>query len=87
MELILDILKKIYIFIKDNAIFVIAIVLVICLILNMITSLLLIFKKLKKNRNIPQIKALEEENHFMFQSDKMSEMTSDNDDETNEIPF
>ena len=58
MELILDILKKIYIFIKDNAIFVIAIVLVICLILNMITSLLLIFKKLKKNRNIPQIKAL-----------------------------
>ena len=32
-------------------------------------------------------KLLEEENHFMFQSDKMSEMTSDNDDETNEIPF
>jgi len=32
-------------------------------------------------------KLLEEENHVMFQSDKMSKMTSDNDDEINEIPF
>ena len=82
-----EILKNIWFFIKDNAIGMIALCVVITTILYIFTSIFILIKKRKSNLDLPSKKLLEEENHFMFQSNKMSEMTSDNDDETNEIPF
>ena len=82
-----NLLKDIWFFIKDNAITMITLCIVITTILYIFTSIFILIKKRKSNLDLPMKKLLEEENHFMFQSDKMSEMTSDNDDETNEIPF
>lgn len=83
----LNLLKDIWFFIKDNAIAMIALCIVITTILYIFTSIFILIKKCKSNLDLPIKKLLEEENHFMFQSNQMSEMTSDNDDETNEIPF
>lgn len=83
----LNLLKEIWFFVKDNAIAMIALCIVITTILYIFTSIFILIKKRKSNLDLPAKKLLEEENHFMFQSDKMSEMTSDNDDETNEISF
>lgn len=82
-----NLLKDIWFFIKDNAIAMITLCIVVTTILYIFTSIFILIKKRKSNLDLPMKKLLEEENHFMFQSDKMSEMTSDNDDETNEIPF
>lgn len=82
-----NLLKDIWFFIKNNAIAMITLCIVITTILYIFTSIFILIKKRKSNLDLPMKKLLEEENHFMFQSDKMSEMTSDNDDETNEIPF
>lgn len=81
------ILKEIWSFIKDNAIAMIALCIVITTILYIFTSIFILLKKRKSNLDLPVKKLLEEENHVMFQSEDKSEMTSDNDDETNEIPF
>lgn len=83
----LNLLKEIWFFVKDNAIAMIALCIVITTILYIFTSIFILIKKRKSNLDLPMKKLLEEENHFMFQSDKMSKMTSDNDDEINEIPF
>ncbi len=82
-----NLLKDIWFFIKDNAIAMIALCIVITTILYIFTSIFILIKKRKSNLDLPIKKLLEEENHFMFQSNQMSEMTTDDDNETNEIPF
>lgn len=83
----LNLLKEIWFFIKDNAIAMIALCIVITTILYIFTSIFILIKKRKSNLDLPTKKLLEEENHYMFKSSNMPEMTIDNDDETNEIPF
>ena len=82
-----NLLKDIWFFIKDNAIAMMALCIVITTILYIFTSIFILIKKRKSNLDLPIKKLLEEENHFMFQSNQMSEMTTDDDNETNEIPF
>ena len=68
-----NLLKDIWFFIKDNAIAMITLCIVITTILYIFTSIFILIKKRKSNLDLPMKKLLEEENHFMFQSDKMSE--------------
>lgn len=81
------ILKEIWSFIKDNAIAMIALCIVITTILYIFTSIFVLLKKLKSNLDLPTKKLLEEENHYVLKSSNTSEMTNISGDDNNEIPF
>lgn len=81
------ILKEIWSFIKDNAIAMIALCIVITTILYIFTSIFVLLKKRKSNLDLPTKKLLEEENHYVLKSSNTSEMTNISGDDNNEIPF
>ena len=58
-----NLLKDIWFFIKDNAIAMIALCIVITTILYIFTSIFILIKKRKSNLDLPMKKLLEEENH------------------------
>lgn len=82
-----NLLKNIWSFIKDNAIAMIALCIVITLIIYVLTSILILIKKRKSNLDLPTKKLLEEENHYVLKSLNTSEMTNISGDDNNEIPF
>lgn len=81
----MGILKDIWDFIKGNAIFIIAICVVICTILYIFTSIFILVKKRKNNLDLPMSKVLEEERHFV--ENQSNSDSNDSADIEGDLPF